>query len=62
METEWLSDTRRVIVVGGTGLGIHLKKDITAALEIKQGSLVEVRIRNTGKMAEPDTRKKKEGA
>ena len=57
---EWLSDTRRVVIVGGKGLGVNIKKDIVDALELKQGSLVEIRIRNTGKFAEPDARKKVE--
>lgn len=60
MDTEsWLGDTRRVIVIGGTAaLGVQIKKDIVDALEIKKGSLVEVKIRNTGKIVQPDSRRK----
>ncbi len=62
MDTEsFLGDTRRVIVIGGTSaLGVLIKKDLVDALEITKGSLVEIKIRNTGKMAQPDTRRKKE--
>ena len=61
MDTESvLGDTRRVIVIGGTSaLGVQIKKDIVDALGLSKGSLVEIKIRNTGKMAQPDTRKKR---
>lgn len=60
MDTEnWLGDTRRVVIMG-KALGIQIKKDIADALEIQKGSLVEIKIRNTGKIAQPDTRKKVE--
>ena len=61
MDTEsMLGDTRRVIVIGGTSaLGVQIKKDIVDALGLKKGSLVEIKVRNTGKMAQPDTRKKR---
>ena len=48
-KTEFLSDTRRVISLGKTnGLAVRIKTDIVKILEIKQGSMVEIRIRNTG--------------
>lgn len=56
----WLSDTRRVVIVGKAGLAVGIKKDISDALDIKQGDLVEIRIRTTGFVAKPDTRKKQE--
>ena len=60
MDTEkWLTDTRRVVRVGLNSLAVNIKKDIADALDIKKGSLVEVKIRNTGKTVEPDIRQKK---
>ena len=60
MDTEkWLGETRRAIKVGSGGLAINIKKDISEALGIQAGSLVEVRYRNTGMFAKPDPRRKK---
>ena len=48
----WLADTKRVIKVG-TAVGLILKADICKALGITVGSLIELKIRNTGQMLEP---------
>lgn len=57
----WLSDTRRVCVTGANTFNIHIKQDIAKALELKQGSLIEFRIRNTGKILEVFKRREKKG-
>ena len=50
MEEEWLSDTRKAVKLGGA-LGVQINPQIVQALGIKHGSIVEFRIRNTGKVA-----------
>ena len=52
MDTEsWLSDTRRVSSYGNTQIGVMIRREIAEALGITKGSLVEIKVRNTGKMA-----------
>ena len=57
----WLSDSKRVIKIG-TALGLILKADICNALGIVPGSLIEIKVKNTGQILEPMNRgpKKKE--
>ena len=49
--------TQKVILVG-KGLSVGIPKLISTSLGIQRGSLVEVTFRNTGKIAELDTRQK----
>ena len=57
MNNEIMYATQKVILVGN-GLAVCIPKLISTALEIQRSSLVEVTFRNTGKIAEPDTRQK----
>ena len=51
----WLSDTKRVIRIG-TALGVIIKSDICKALGMKVGSLIEIKVKNTGQVLEPMSR------
>lgn len=51
----WLSDSKRIISIG-TALGVIIKADICKALGIQKGSLIEIKVRNTGQILEPLTR------
>lgn len=48
---QWLSDTRRVVAINKNQIAVNIKKDIAEALELKPGTIVEIRIRNTGLVA-----------
>ena len=54
----WLGDTRRVVKVGD-GLCVNIKKDIQHSLGIVQGTIIQFKVRNTGKMAEKINRHNK---
>lgn len=59
-EQNWLSDTRKVVKSGGGCLAININKNVCEALGLKVGSLIEVKIRNTGTVIETRTRLSKE--
>jgi len=59
--TQWVSDTRRVITTGPGQLAVQLKTEVQHALEIKQGDIVEIKVRNTGAHIEPVKRGEKSG-
>lgn len=59
MENDTITVTKRVVQLGGSGMGVSIPKDVIDALQIVQGHLVEVSIRNTGIMTKEDSRRKK---
>ena len=49
-DTNWMGMTSKVFKVGKNSLAITIGKDTIDALGITLGSLVDIRIRNTGKV------------
>jgi len=52
MKQEWVTDTRKVVRVGQDSLAINIRKDLAHAMGITVGSLVEVKMKNTGRSIE----------
>ena len=52
MKQEWVTDTRKVVRVGQDSLAINIRKDLAHAMGVAVGSLVEVKMKNTGRSIE----------
>jgi len=52
MKQEWVTDTRKVVKVGQDSLAINIRKDLANVMGIAVGSLIEVKMKNTGRRLE----------
>ena len=56
MKQEWVTDTRKVVKVGKDSLSINIRKDLAEAMGVAVGSLIEVKMKNTGRRLEPQVK------